>query len=172
MENTTTEPASGRAIGIKYGIFSALAGIVLFLVAVLTGMNPFQGVMNWAGIVISIGLLFWAHKVFKETGDGFMTYGQGLGIAFWYTLVSMVLSLLVMYVYTTFIDTEIMNTFYEEQRFKMEEQGQSEDSIDIAMEWTQKLFWPMAIIVGFLFNMFFALILTIFTQKKNQEPTF
>jgi hypothetical protein len=172
MENETKESVSTMSVGIKYGAFSALAGIVVFLIAVITSMNPFQGAASWLNMGISLVLLVLAQKNFKDAGDGFMSYGQGIGIGFWYTLVGAVLSLLVMYVYITFIDQAVMETFYEQQILKMEEQGQSEEAIEMAMEWTKKLFWPFAIGGGIFFGMLIALIVTIFTQKKNTEPTF
>jgi hypothetical protein len=172
MENEVKEKISTMSVGIKYGAFSALAGIVLFLIAVMANLNPMQGVISWISIAISIGLLVLAHKQFKDAGDGFMTYGQGIGVAFWYTLVGTFISICIMYVYMNFIDSAAMETVFEEQAMKMEEQGQSEEMIEVAMEWTRKLFWPIAVGGSLFGGMIIALIVTIFTQKKNTEPTF
>jgi hypothetical protein len=171
MEENVT-PVSTRSAGMKFGMISGLIGIALFLVSAITGMNPFQGVLSWIGIAISIALLFLAQKSFKDNGDGFMSYGQGVGIGFWFTLISTLLSVAVMYVYVTFIDGAPMELFYEEQASKMEGQGQSEEAIEMALEWTRKLFWIFAIIGTIFWGMIIALILTIFTQKKHPEPTF
>ena len=45
-----------------------------------------------------------------------MSYGQGVGIAFWMALVSVVINFVVTYVYVSFIDTGAMDLFYERRR--------------------------------------------------------
>lgn len=173
MENSTTEKISTRSVGIKYGAFSGLAVIAIFLLNVALNTNPMGGGWtNWIGTAISIVLLVLAHKNFKDSGDGFMTYGQGFGIGFWFTIVGSFLSLLVMYVYMNFIDTTAMNAVFEQQTIAMEEQGQSDEAIAMAQEWTEKLFWPMAIGGSIIGGLVIALIVSIFTQKKNTEPAF
>jgi Protein of unknown function (DUF4199) len=172
MENTSND-LSTRSVGIKYGAFSGLAGIVMFLITVVTSPAPMQGGWSsWVSMAISVTLLVLAHKNFKDSGDGFMSYGQGIGIGFWFTLVGSVLSVIVMYLYLNVIDPSAMDSVYEQQALKMEEQGQSEEAIEVAMEWTKKLFWPIAIVGSLFVGMIIALIVTIFTQKKNQEATF
>ncbi len=172
MNDSTTTSITTRSAGIKFGAISGAVGIAIFLVAVAAGANPFEGVWNWINIAVSIVLLFLAQKSFKDGGDGFMSFGQGMGIGFWYTLIGSVLSIAVMYVYMNFVDPDMMEMVFEQQAMKMEEQGQSDEAIEVAMEWTRKLFWPIAFVFGTLGGLFFALILTIFTQKKNPEPTF
>jgi hypothetical protein len=172
-ENAQPEStASTRSVGIKYGWISALIGIALFLVSVILGQNPFKGVWNWIGIGISVVILFVAHKNYKDSGEGFMSYGQGVIIGFWVTLVSTTLSLIVMYVYLTFIDTAPMELFYEEQQANLEEAGQSDEAIQVAMEWTRKLFWIIGAVSALFGGMLMTLILSIFTQKKAPEQAF
>lgn len=163
---------STRSVGMKYGLMAGLAGIVLFLIPVVLGQNPFKGAWNWIGAAVSIGLMILAHKSYKDNGDGFMSYGQGVGIGFWLTLVSTVLSIIFMYVYLNFIDAGPMDLFIQEQQETMEKSGQSEQAIEMAMEWTRKLFWVIALIGGIFWGMIIALILTIFTQKKAPEQAF
>lgn len=173
METPSTEKLTTRAVGIKYGAFSALAGIILFLISVMINPNPMGGGWtNWLGSAISIVLLVLAHKNFKDSGDGFMSYGQGFGIGFWFTIVSSVLSILVMYVYMNFVDTAAMDAVFEQQALTMEEQGQSDDAIAMAQEWTKKLFWPLAIGGSLFIGIIIALIVSIFTQKNNPNPAF
>lgn len=171
MEENVT-PLSTRSVGLKYGLISALVGVGLFLVSAVAGLNPFQGALNWVGLGITVVLMFLAQKNFKDNGDGFMSYGQGVGIGFWFVLISTVITIAIMFVYVSFIDNAPMELFYEEQAVKMEEQGQSDQAIEIAMEWTRKLFWIFAVIGSIFWGMIIALILTIFTQKKHPEPTF
>jgi hypothetical protein len=58
----------------------------------------------------------------------------------------------------------------ENQVMKMEEAGSPDNQIEMAREWTAKLFWPMYFIFGIIGSIVIALIVTIFTQKKSPEP--
>jgi hypothetical protein len=168
----TTSPASTRSIGMKWGLYSALVGVALFLIAAIVGMNPFSGPLNWAGLVFVIVFMVLAHKNFKDAGDGFMSYGQGVGIGFWFTLVSTVVTVLIMFVYAGIIDPSVMEAMYNEQQAQMEAQGQSDEAIEMAMTWTKKLFWVFAVIGSIFWGMIIALILTIFTQKKAPDHNY
>jgi hypothetical protein len=172
MEETTeTQAPSVRSIGVKYGLISAAVGIVFFLGMQLTGNSPFGG--GWgiglARFAIAIVILVMAHKAFKDEGDGFMTYGQGFGIGFWITVISILIGGLFGYVYANFIDLTAMDVFYEEQADQMRERGQTDDQIAMAQEWTKKLFWVFFFVFGFIFSLIVPLIVTIFTKKENQQ---
>jgi hypothetical protein len=163
---------SVRSVGIKFGIIAGLIGLAQFLIVALVGGNPFHSAWGWFGAALAITTLFLAHKEFKDEGDGFMAYGQGIAIAFWYAVIAVLITVPIMYVFLTFIDPGVMELFYDQQLAKMQEQGQPEQAIEMGMMWTRKLYWIFAIIVPFFFDMIIALILTIFTHKKKIEQTF
>lgn len=172
MEEIETNAPTTRSVGVKYGLISALVSIVFFLVLVLSGQNAFDNKWSWVSLVFSVAILVLAHKSFKDDGDGFMTYGQGIGIGFWISLVAVIIGGLFTYVYSNIIDPATMETFYEKQYEQMQTRGMSDDQIDVAVEWTKKLFWPMYIFFGIFFGVLVALIVSIFTQKKAPEQRF
>ncbi len=167
-----TSEVSTRDVGIRYGLYSAGIAIVLFLVPALIGQNPFQGVWNWIGVPVTIALFVFGHKYFKDEGDGFMSFGQGVGIGFWISLIGTVLGGGFVYVYITFIDPVPFDLFLEETRFNMEEQGTPEEGIEMAMTWTKNLFWPIYAVAGIVGGVVLAMIVSIFTQKKTAEQTY
>lgn len=171
-ENINTPSSTVRAIGMKYGLISAGISIFFFLVLVLTGMNAFDNKWSWVGLVISVVLLIMAHKQFKDDGDGFMTYGQGVGIGFWIALVSVVIGGAFTLVYITWIEPTAMDQFYEAQRVKFEEQGMPDNQIEISLSWVRKLFWWIYFFMGIFFGVLIAVIVSIFTQRKNPQPVF
>lgn len=172
VENVDTKTVTVRSVGIKFGLISAGIGIFIFLVLVLTGQNAFDNKWSWINIIISIALLVMAHREFKQSGDGFMSYGQGVGIGFWMTLISLIIGGVVVAVYANVIEPQVMERFYEMQRINLEEQGMADNQIEVSMEWTRKLFWPMYGIFGLFFGVLMAVIVSIFTQKKNPQPVF
>jgi len=101
-----------------------------------------------------------------------MTIGQGVGIGFWMTLVSLLIGGLVTYVYANIIDPDTMQNFYEMQRIQMEERNVPDEQIEIALEWTRKLFWVFYAISGLAGGLIIALIVSIFTKKDNPAPPF
>lgn len=165
------EKITTRSVGIQYGLVATVATVVLFLIPALIGQNPFKGVWNWGGAIVSIVILVLAHKKFKDEGDGYMSYGQGMGIAFWMVLVSTILGFGFSYLYITFIDSNPFELFMEDQLVEMQESGAPDNAIEMSQEWTRKLFWPIGFVFGIGGGLVIALIATIFTQKKSPETS-
>ena len=53
---------------------------------------------------------------------------------------------------------------------KMEEQGQSEEAIEMALSFTKKFFWALYAFGLAFGSLIIGLVISIFTQKKNPEP--
>jgi len=172
METQSNTSVTTRSVGIKYGLISALISVVFFLVLVLSGQNAFDNKWNWISLIVSVALVVLAHKNFKDSGNGFMSYGQGVGIGFWMALISLVIGFVITYSYVSFIDPAAMDLFYEKQTADMAEKGMPDDQIDMAIGWTKTLFWPLYIFFGLFFGVLVGVIVSIFTQKKNPEPAF
>lgn len=172
MEQTEKKAPSTRSIGIKFGLYSAGISVVLFLIPALLNQNPFQGLWNWIGIPILIALIVFAHKQFKDQGDGFMSFGQGVGIGFWLTLIATIVAGLFTFVYISFVDSSPMELMLQEQTAKMQEQGVPDETIEMAQTWTKNLFWPSYGFMGILGGVIIALIVSIFTQKKSAETNY
>jgi hypothetical protein len=170
-ENTSTAPTV-RSVGIKYGVISSVVGIVFFLILSVSGLNAFDNKWGWVNMIISVAILILAHKNFKDDGDGFMSYGQGVGIGFWMSLTAVVIGGLFTFVYANFIDTGVMDLMWEQQYEQMSARGMSDDQIETAVGWTKKLFWPMYVFFGLFFGVLIALVVSIFTQKKAPEQRF
>jgi hypothetical protein len=173
MENVNAQSSvTTRSVGVKYGLISALIGLVMFLGLAIAGANAFDQSWSWVGIVATIVLLVLAHKNYKDNGTGFMTYGQGVGIGFWMALVSVLISGVITLVYVSFIDPGAMEIMWEAQAEKMAAQGVPDEQIEMGLSIGQKMFWPMYFFMGLLGGVIVALIVSIFTQKKNPQPVF
>ncbi len=168
-ENKETNAITTRSVGLTFGLYSGAVSVAVFLIVSLLGMNPFGGGLNYIGMVAAIVLLVLAQKKFKDEGDGYMSYGQGFGIGFWSSLVSVTLSMGVTYVYINFVDYGPMQMFLDEQLLKMQESGTPESSIEVAQDWTKRLFWVFGAIGGYIGSLVIVMIVTIFTQKKNAQ---
>lgn len=179
MEQTTTEttPVSTRSVGIRFGLISAVVSIAYFVVMNVAGLDMSSSPWSFIGYAVGAVLVFLAHKHYKDNGDGFMSYGQGIGIAFWMGLISSVISSIFTYIYIKFIDTGYIQMMKDRQIAKMQEQGMPDDQIDSAMEISSMFFNPemmlgMGLIFGVIGTIIIALIVTIFTQKKAPDTAF
>ena len=173
----STSQVTTRSVGVRFGLIAALIGIVYFLILNVAGIDMTQGVWNWVGYGITLALVILAQKQFKDKGDGYMSYGQGIGVAFWMGLVSAVISSIFTYVYIKFIDTGFLQLVKDRQIEAMQKQGMSDEQIDQGMKMASMFMTPEAmffymLIGGLLVTIIIALIVTIFTQKRNPEPAF
>ncbi len=177
MEQNATAPAiTTRSTGIRYGVINGVIGIAYFLVLTMAEIDMSKGFGRWGGTIITIVIVFLAHKYFKENGDGYMSFGQGVGIGFWTGLVSAVISSLFTYIYAKFIDPSFISTIREKAIEDMEAKGQSQEQIDAAMKFVEMFTSAEAILFmglffGVLIVVIVALIISIFTQKPHPETS-
>lgn len=176
MEDSAAPSVTTRSVGTRYGVIMAVISIVMFVGMSVASMDMTSGIGRWLGIPVFLVILYLAQKYFIDNGDGFMSYGQGIGVTFWFSLVSMVIYIVFFYVYIKFIDGSFVETVKQQQIDQMAARGMSDEQIDQAMSFSSAFMTPeMMAVFGFLGGMFFdmlcGVILTIFTQKKNPEPS-
>lgn len=159
--------------GLKYGLILALITIGYSLILQLVGLAANRW-LAFVLMVIFFGIVsYMGHKAFKEGGDGFMSYGQGLGIGAVIALVSGLLSSIFSAVYIKFIDNSVMEEAMQEQVEKMEEQGMSDAQIDQAMEMAAMFQTPvMLVIFGLLWTLFIGFVISLIVAAitKNSNP--
>jgi hypothetical protein len=175
-EIDATPSASPRSAGIRFGLIAAVIGLVYFIILNVAGLVGEQ-VWSWVGYLITAVIIFFAHKYYKENGDGFMSYSQGVGISAWIGLISSVISSIFMYIYIKFIDTTFIDILKDKQLEEFQRKGMSDQQIDQAqklagMFMTPEVIFGFALIGGMVVAVIIGLIVTIFTQKKNPQPVF
>jgi hypothetical protein len=173
---TTTTALTTRAVGVRYGIISGIISIAYFLILTTAGIDTSKGFGFWGGMLIGFIIMFLAHKYYKENGDGFMSYGQGIGIGFWIGLVSAAISSTFTFIYATLIDPSFIPNIREKAIADMEAKGQTQTEIDRAMPFVDMFMSPvvitlMGLFFGILITVVIALIISIFTQKPQPEQS-
>lgn len=167
------QSASTRGTGLQYGIIAAAIMIIYSLIIQFAGL-ALESWVSWVSYLILAVAIYLAHNKFKENGDGFMTYGQGLALGFWVSLAAGVISSIFSFVYISFVDDSLIQQIKEKSRYDMEERGMSDAEIDMAMEMTEKfvspgmmLVWGIVgtLLIGFLLS----LIVSAITKKNNPQ---
>ncbi|SET60059.1 DUF4199 domain-containing protein [Hymenobacter actinosclerus] len=174
MENTTTPAVTPSSVGIRYGLITGVIVTIISFLQLALISDP-ETPVRWLSAVVMIVAIVMAHKQFKKLNNGFMSYGQGLGIGTILTVVAGVISSIFSYVYMTFIDPSYMGRVMDLTRAKMETQGLDEAQIDQAMAMTSKFSsGPLTIVFGILgaaiVGFIISLIVSAFT--KNTRPEF
>src|SRR6478752_6516848 len=104
-ENSLAEKPSALSVGLKFGLIMAVASIAFMMITVTLGGNPFErDWKGWISSAVTIAIMVFAHKNFKDNGDGFMSYGQGLGIGFISVMTSVLVAGGFNLIYVNFID--------------------------------------------------------------------
>ncbi|MFZ9504213.1 MAG: DUF4199 domain-containing protein [Cyclobacteriaceae bacterium] len=172
MEESNTPEITIRGTGIRYGAILGLISIAYFMVLVLTGVNTADGLVRWSVLIFSTALVILGQMYYKQSGNGYMSYSQGLSLAFWVSLISSVISSAFTVLYLTVIDPDFAQMMQDMQMQAMEEQGLSEEQIEQGMKIAAKFTTPpmlflFGVIGGIFTTMMVALVTTFFTKKEN-----
>lgn len=173
-QQESTEKLTTRQTGIRYGLILGVISIAYFVILSATGVNMTEGFGRWGGLIFTIAIFILAHKYFKENGDGYMSIGQGVGIAFWASLVSAVISNIFTFIYVSFVDEGFIQALKDQQYDQFVAKGMSDAQIDQAMSFSAGFMTPTAIalfglIGGVIIGVIVGWIISLFTQKKNPD---
>ncbi|MBA4144748.1 MAG: DUF4199 domain-containing protein [Azospira oryzae] len=173
MEQQNSEIPTTRAAGIRYGLILGVISITYFLILTLSGVGM-QGPAGYVSYLFVAGAIFLGHKYFKDNGNGYMSIGQGVGIAFWTGLISSVISSIFTFVYAKFIDSGFIDAIKDKQLEEMENKNMSPEQIEQAMKITSSFMTPevfliMGIVMGIIGSVIVGLIVSIFTKNANPE---
>ena len=173
METTTT-PVTTTSAGLRYGLLTGLVSI-LFSFG-LNVMHQENSPARYVTFAILVGGLVLAMKYFKEHNQGFMSFGQGIGIGAVLSAVVGLLSGIFAYVYMNFIDTDMLGRITEKMRADMEARGGvSDEQIDQAVAMSSKfmngpLMVGAALLGTVLLGVLLSLVISAFI--KNAQPEF
>ncbi|MEM1406655.1 MAG: DUF4199 domain-containing protein [Bacteroidota bacterium] len=171
MEETTDQPST-KQIVLKWGLILGLISLVTSIITFTMGIT--SSAMSFLGGAISIVVIVLAHKEYKNDGDGFMSYGKGLGIGTLLSLVSGAISSVFSYVYLKFVDASYLDVVRDEQIAQMQESGMPDDQIEQALEFSSFFSTPeFMLIAGLFFAAFFGFILSLIISAftKNNDPS-
>ncbi len=139
MENQV----SSKNIMLNYGFILAITSILINLVFYATGTLLTLGwALGLIGIALMIIIIVMGIKKYKESNNGFLSFGQavkiGVGIAIFSSLISIVYTL----IFNNFIDPTFQEQALEIQKQAWEEANMTSDQIEVAEEMAKKFSSP------------------------------
>ena len=166
------EKATVKSVSMKWGLILGVVSIALFIVYVLIDVIG-ESWVSWIGLIPLILVVVLAHKEFKDDGNGFMSYSQGLGIGTLVSLYSAIVSSAFNFIYVKFIDTEFTANLMEKIEMQWEEAGMTDQQMDAARGFTETMMSPVVgFFIGIVFAVFFGFIISLIISAitKNPDP--
>ncbi len=167
------EQVTVKQVAIKWGLILGIISIVLFLTIYFGGLMG-ESWAGWIGPIFTIAIIYLAHKEFKEMGNGYMSYGQGLGLGTLTATISGAISSIFVYVYIKFINQDYLVELIDITRAQMEEEDMGDDQVEMAMEMTEKFMTAeMMLVMGLVGAIFIGFIgsLIVSAITKNNDPS-
>lgn len=177
MENNTESTASSSIIALKYGFISGLLSFLFStLVNVMGWAENFQESIGWISsvwsLLLTVTLSFLCLREYREQNQGFINYGQGLGLS---TLLGAITGLVAggfNYIYIQFIDNTVIQRQLDLARERMEDQGLTASQIQSAEEVTRMFMNPgmqfvIVVIMSLIFNFFVGLIVSAVVKREK-----
>jgi hypothetical protein len=158
-------------IATKYGLIQGVIAFLLFVVVTMAGIRQ-----NWlssiVNIVLLVVLMVLAHREFKKTHEGIMTYGQGVGSGTLLSVVASVLACVLLFIYVKYINTGYPAAALQVQQAALEERGLTGAQLDQALAMTSAMLTPVGIVIsslvsGVIMGFIVALIVSIFTRDSD-----
>jgi hypothetical protein len=179
MENPN-KPSTAR-IALRYGLYTALGLTIYTIIIQLAGLatNPAMGIVGFfiTAAILILGIVG-GMREFRQQNEGYMSYGQGLGLGSLLAAVTGLISGVFTFFYLTFIDDSSLRVAMDAQREQMEARGMSDAEIDQAMAIAQRfaspgmtVFWSvlMMLFIGFILSL---IISAIMKKERNPVETF
>ena len=170
------QSASKSSTVYSYGLYLGIASIVFALITYYAGLLG-NKTFSYLGYVILIVFIFLGLNHYKtKENNGFLQYGQGLGLGVLISLVGSVVSGVFTYVYLTFIDpakhTELIRVIQEQQM----QAGMTEAQLEQMEGVMGMMMSPLSMaVMGIVGSVIIGLIISLIVAailKKDPEPAY
>lgn len=168
------KPSTAR-IALKWGIISSIISVIFTIILYNFDLWKMFWIAATGGLAVILIILILASKEFKSLNDGFMTFGEGLGMSMLVIMVSSLISNAFNQLYVNVIDTSIKGKITDMQEEMYVKQGLSQEQIDMAMEQVERFNNPsMQFLFSMLGSLFFGFLLALIISAimKKDRPVF
>jgi hypothetical protein len=164
---------SAMTYGLYYGILSIVISVILYAAGLMLASW-----VAWITFAIMIAAIILIQMHYRKSTDGFITYGQSLGIAVASMLCASFLSAIFTYILYNFIDPGLIDqiNLYAEEKM-VQRGGMSQEQIDLALSFSKKFQTPPVLAVSQIFSLplmglIIGAITSIFIKKVSPDKIF
>ena len=153
--------------GLIFGLISSIYGILLYAFQLET--NKFLPQLSWVLFIFAIVV---AIKEYRKQNQGFVSYGQGLGLgSLTATIMGLVGGMLNTF-YLQVIDNTPLQRIADMTREDLERRGLDDQAIENALEMSQKfqspgMFFLFSVLGSAFVGLILSLIIAAILQKKR-----
>ena len=169
MDPFTTRKA-GSLYGLYYGAFLVVFSFILYSTKLDGNL-----LLNLTGWGIFIGVMVMAMRKFKEGNEGYMSFGQGMGVGFFYTLITGIISSIFDIFYLTVVNPQELQDQLDQSMAILESNPNiTDEQLETSAELAQTLSHPIilffiALFGAFIIGIIIALIVAAVIKKDNPE---
>ena len=173
MENQV----NSKSIILNNGLYLGVIGVIVHLCLYASGqLLELNWVNSIVGIIAMIALIVFGIKKYKESNNGFISWGQGLKIGMGITMVSAVITVIYIMLFMNVIEPGFQEQAMEFQKLAWLDMGMTEEQIESSAEMAKKFQSPAissAMILGFsAFIGFIISAIIAAIMKKSEEETY
>jgi hypothetical protein len=173
------QPQKKTNVLLQYGLFSALASLLVFVLMYIGGTEAMGSPVAFATWLVPVVIAVLACRKAKAENDGFLEFKDALKISFGVMVASTLATSVFSYLLYNYIDLpfgeRMVQLTMEKTTQFMEKLGSPQDAIDKAMKEVtfDSLFSLKKVFQGFMFgcifNFIIALIVAAIMKKKKPE---
>ena len=138
MESKASSKSIMLNYGVALGITSILPSVTQYALGQHLDQNPIYTVV---AIAITITFMVLALKKFKEANDGLMSWGQGLKIGMGMAVISLVIGVIYLYLFSNVIEPNFKADALAKSLQQLQESDYSQEIIDSQMKLADDYFF-------------------------------
>ncbi|GAP44357.1 hypothetical protein TBC1_12161 [Lentimicrobium saccharophilum] len=179
VENQADEPIAKAKISLvnhalRYGLYTAAAFVLFSLLLYSVDVSRTGWVNYLSFVILIIGIVIATIAYRDKINSGFLSYGRCLSIGVLISLVVGIVMAIYSYVFFTYFDPGALDKLLEASEQEMINRGMSDEEIDLAMPFTEKMMSPVFLSITSLLSMVlygtvFSLITSIFIKKEDNS---
>ena len=168
------DPFSTRKAGSLYGLYYGAFFVVFSFLLYSTKLDG-NLLLNLTGWGIFIGVMVMAMRKFKEGNEGYMSFGQGMGVGFFYTLITGIISSIFDTLYLTVVNPQMLQDQLDKSIAIFESNpNMTDEQLETMAELAQTFSHPVilffiALFGAFVIGIIIALIVAAVIKKDNPE---
>lgn len=167
----TVKPNSTK-IATKWAVIYTIVSIIITYGIELLDLDP-NSAVKYLSYLPFIGFLVLAQKEFKDSLGGYLTFGQGFGAGFRYSLFAGFLLAIFFYIYLAFLNPAALDKAAEQQVTQMNERNATQEQIDMAVDMTKKYGAILGAVVAAIGTLIFGCVVALIGAailKKDPSP--
>jgi len=170
MENQ----ANSKSIILNYGLYLGIIGVFLQLIKYAMGNHLENDMITGSiSIIASIVLITLGIKKFKTTNNNLLSFGQSLKVGLGITIISLLISVVYMIIFTSFIEPTFKEQALEKTIESWRDQGMNEDMIEqytkAAKDYFYLSLYGMIVLISIFFGFVVSAVAGAIMKKSPEE---